>query len=236
MTVLTQNQMSLSITASPDGSVDYVRIVGEVDLSDSRALGGAAQRLITANAGLVCVDLGGITFMGSTLAGFLIHVANSGRARRNMVLCRPTAMALRVIQMTGLDKLASVRPDLPLWPDARGADEDVRDGATTSSAGRAPVDWREQGACRGEDPELFFPIGRTDLALGQLQQAKAVCHACPVQEPCMHWALYSDPPRRGAGVLAGLSEDERRALQRLAARAPSLTKPESSWELPTAPA
>jgi hypothetical protein len=34
-----------------------------------------------------------------------------------MVLCRPTTMARRVIQMTGLDELAIVRPDLPMqWP------------------------------------------------------------------------------------------------------------------------
>jgi Anti-anti-sigma regulatory factor (antagonist of anti-sigma factor) len=136
MAVLTQDQMSLSITASPDVCVDYVRIRGDVDLSDSRELGLAAQRLIAANAGLVYVDLGGITFMGSTLAGFLVHVANSGRARRPLVLCRPTPMALRVIQMTGLDKVASVRSDLPLWPDdAGGAHGDAPDGATKTSAG-----------------------------------------------------------------------------------------------------
>jgi WhiB family redox-sensing transcriptional regulator len=84
----------------------------------------------------------------------------------------------------------------------------------------APLDWRDQGACRGEDPELFFPIGTTDLAQAQLLQAKAVCHACHVQEPCLHWALHSEPLGRGAGVRAGLSEDELRVIQRLASRAP----------------
>lgn len=136
MAVLTQDQMRLSITASPDGSVDYVRINGDVDLSDAPGLGIAAQRLIAADAGLVYVDLGGTTYMGSTLAGFLVHVANSGRARRPMVLCRPTSMARRVIQMTGLDKLASVRSDLPLWPDDDSdADMDAMVGATMISAG-----------------------------------------------------------------------------------------------------
>ena len=79
MAVLTRDQMQISITASPDGSVDYVRICGDVDLSDARELGLAAQRLIVANAGLVYVDLGGVTFMGSTLVGFLVHITNSGR-------------------------------------------------------------------------------------------------------------------------------------------------------------
>jgi WhiB family transcriptional regulator, redox-sensing transcriptional regulator len=234
MAVLTQDQMSLTITASPDGCVDYVRIRGDVDMSDS--LGLAAQRLIAANAGLVYVDLGGITFMGSTLASFLVRVANSGRARRNLVLCRPTPMALRVIQLTGLDKLANVRSDLPLWPaddggahgDAGGAHEDMRDGASKTSAEGAPVDWRDRAACRSEDPELFFPIGTTDIAVAQLQKAKAVCRTCPVKQPCLDWALHSEPIGQIAGVCAGLSEDERRALRREAARAsqPSLAGPE----------
>jgi WhiB family redox-sensing transcriptional regulator len=94
------------------------------------------------------------------------------------------------------------------------------------------VDWRDQGACRGEDPELFFPIGTTDLAMAQVQQAKAVCHRCPVQEPCLQWALRSEPISQVAGVCAGLSEDERRAAMRLAARTPqpSLAGPEPLGE------
>jgi anti-anti-sigma factor len=123
MAVLTRDQMQISITASPDGSVDYVRIRGDVDLSDARELGVAAQRLIVANAGLVYVDLGGVTFMGSTLVGFLVHITNSGRVRRPLVLCRPTPMARRVIDLTDLGKLATLRSDLPSWPDAVGADE-----------------------------------------------------------------------------------------------------------------
>jgi anti-anti-sigma factor len=122
MAVLTRDQMQISITASPDGSVDFVRIRGEVDLSDARELGLAAQRLIAANAGLVYVDLGGIRFMGSTMIGFLVHIANSGRVRRQLILCRPTPMARRVIGLTDLDKLATLRADLPLWPDDEDSD------------------------------------------------------------------------------------------------------------------
>jgi anti-anti-sigma factor len=123
MADLTQAHMRLTITASPDGCADYVRIRGDVDLSDSRGLGLAAQRLIAANADLIYVDLGGVTFMGSTLAGFLVHVVNSGRKRRPLILCRPTPMARRVIQMTGLDKRANVRSNLPSWPDDAGVED-----------------------------------------------------------------------------------------------------------------
>jgi anti-anti-sigma factor len=124
MAVLTRDHMQISITTSPDGSVSYVRIRGDVDLSDVRVLGLAAQRLIVANAGLVYVDLGGVTFIGSTLIAFLVHITNSGRVRRPLVLCRPTPMARRVIALTDLEKLVTLRSDLPSWPE----NADVPDG------------------------------------------------------------------------------------------------------------
>jgi len=114
------DHMRLSITTSLDSSVDYVRILGDVDLSDSHQLGLAAKQLRHPGARLIYVDLGGTTFMGSTLAGFLAAVGTDGR-RRPLVLCRPTSAARRVIRMTGLDELASVRSDLPsAWPDDAG--------------------------------------------------------------------------------------------------------------------
>jgi anti-anti-sigma factor len=118
MTIYTQAQMRLSITRSADNTANFVQILGDVDLSDSRALGLAARQLIDAAATVVYVDLAGTTFMGSTLVAFLVHVGNNGKDRRPLVLCRPSPMALRVIHMTGLDELASVQPDLPpSWPD-----------------------------------------------------------------------------------------------------------------------
>jgi anti-anti-sigma factor len=118
MATYSQTHMRLSITKSLENSADFVQILGDVDLSDSRALSVAARQLLDSHAGTVYVDLGGTTFMGSTLVAFLVHIGNNGAQRRPLVLCRPTEMAQRVIHMTGLDEMASVRPDLPpLWPD-----------------------------------------------------------------------------------------------------------------------
>ena len=77
------------------------------------------------------------------------------------------------------------------------------------------MDWRHRALCRDEDPELFFPIGTTGPAIGQIEQAKAVCQRCPVVQPCLDWALRSG---QDSGVWGGLSEDERRALKRRQAR------------------
>jgi WhiB family redox-sensing transcriptional regulator len=79
-------------------------------------------------------------------------------------------------------------------------------------------DWRHRAACRDEDPELFQPIGSTGPALLQIEDARAVCLRCPVREACLNWALTAPIEH---GVLGGMSEDERRALKRRAARARS---------------
>ncbi|MCE0446798.1 WhiB family transcriptional regulator [Streptomyces tricolor] len=77
------------------------------------------------------------------------------------------------------------------------------------------TNWREYGACRQEDPELFFPIGTTGPAALQIEEAKAVCCRCSVIERCLQWALEIG---EGHGVWGGLSEDERRRMKRRAAR------------------
>ncbi|OSY50444.1 Transcriptional regulator WhiB1 [Streptomyces fradiae ATCC 10745 = DSM 40063] len=73
------------------------------------------------------------------------------------------------------------------------------------STDRAP-DWREQGACRDEDPDLFFPIGKSAPALAQAAEAKAICARCPVLETCRDWALDT---RLEEGVAGGMTSHER---------------------------
>lgn len=73
-------------------------------------------------------------------------------------------------------------------------------------------DWRHWAACLTQDPELFFPAGTTGTAVHQIQQAKAVCRRCPVQQQCLQWALDY---REDAGVWGGLSEEERHNIRRL---------------------
>lgn len=79
--------------------------------------------------------------------------------------------------------------------------------------GQAPVGgahWRDLAACRHADPELFFPIGSTGPALHQIDQAKRICQACPVQAPCLTSALDHG---LAFGIWGGTTEEERRALR-----------------------
>jgi WhiB family redox-sensing transcriptional regulator len=73
------------------------------------------------------------------------------------------------------------------------------------------MSWRDQAACRTVEPDLFFPIGTSGPARGQLAEAKSVCHGCPVASECLAWALETG---QNSGVWGGMSEDERRQLRR----------------------
>jgi WhiB family redox-sensing transcriptional regulator len=77
------------------------------------------------------------------------------------------------------------------------------------------MQWRDDAACLTVDPELFFPVGKTGLALDQINEAKKVCARCSVTELCLQYALETS---QDIGVWGGLSEDERRSLKRRAAR------------------
>ena len=118
MTLPTQEQMRLSVTRPADSTVAFVRIVGDVDLSDTAALDHAARQLLAVPASVTYVDLGGASLVGSTLVAFLLHLADVRSAiRRPLVLCRPTLLGRKVICITGLNQVAEIWPDLPSdWP------------------------------------------------------------------------------------------------------------------------
>jgi WhiB family redox-sensing transcriptional regulator len=72
------------------------------------------------------------------------------------------------------------------------------------------MDWRSGAACRGLDPEMFFPLGRGPAAEAQEAVAKAVCARCAALVRCRTWALTMG---ERAGVWGGMSPDERRAAR-----------------------
>jgi WhiB family redox-sensing transcriptional regulator len=71
--------------------------------------------------------------------------------------------------------------------------------------------WRDRAACADVDPDLFFPVGVTGPAVGQIAAAKAVCATCAVQATCLEFAITTN---QEYGVWGGTSEEERRVLRR----------------------
>jgi WhiB family redox-sensing transcriptional regulator len=84
---------------------------------------------------------------------------------------------------------------------------------TTSRDG----DWRDFAACRREEPELFFPKGKTGPWQLVIAEAKSVCRRCPVVDECLQWALEAGTE---FGVWGGRDEDERRTMRARRTRRP----------------
>lgn len=68
--------------------------------------------------------------------------------------------------------------------------------------------WREEAACRGVDPNVFFPDRGDTFGV---RAAKAICAGCPVRTDCLDYAItYAER----TGIWGGKSERERRELRR----------------------
>lgn len=74
------------------------------------------------------------------------------------------------------------------------------------------AEWQFRAACRGPQSAVFFPPPtpeRRDEKRFREDSAKAICKTCPVQSPCLDYALSI---REQHGIWGGLSEAERRNL------------------------
>ncbi len=68
------------------------------------------------------------------------------------------------------------------------------------------LSWRQRGACRGLDPDIFYPPSDDDAG-----EAKAVCAQCQVRQACLEFALDT---REAEGIWGGATARERRRVLR----------------------
>ena len=83
--------------------------------------------------------------------------------------------------------------------------------------------WRDQAACDGANPEIFFlgyGPGRGHGRLNKTAKARALelCARCPVTGECLTYAL-SMPANGDFGIWGGTTEKERVRLRKLRRRA-----------------
>lgn len=69
-----------------------------------------------------------------------------------------------------------------------------------------PAQWQDRALCAQVDSEMFFPEKG-----GSTREAKSVCARCEVKDECLSYALENG---ERFGIWGGLSERERRRLQR----------------------
>jgi anti-sigma B factor antagonist len=100
----------LTFTVHPNGQGVMLRVGGEVDLATAPQLRAKLVDLVeVGEAGSVVVDLTPVAFMDA--AGLGVLLATHERARANggrVLLVCPEGPVLRVLRLTGMDKVLSL--------------------------------------------------------------------------------------------------------------------------------
>ena len=106
------------------------------------------------------------------------------------------------------EAVSSLAAVLACGPGLRGPSRTVDPGrlALPSPPGGLVLPVLPGALCKGQDPGRWFPGPG-----GSVEEAKAVCRACPVRIRCLEWALQAD---ERAGVWGGASPDERALIRR----------------------
>lgn len=87
-----------------------------------------------------------------------------------------------------------------------GPGYEKRDETTREGSADMNLSWRQRAACRGVDPDVFYPASDEEA-----EEAKSICRMCPVREACLEYALAN---RERDGVWGGATERERRRMIR----------------------
>ena len=80
--------------------------------------------------------------------------------------------------------------------------------------------WADHAACRGSTAQMEMPIMRKTIGQHKpailtrirINNAKNICHNCPVLTECREWALSSPDPCDGL-IAAGMTPHERHQLR-----------------------
>jgi anti-anti-sigma factor len=102
----------ITVTVTPERRRTDLVLSGDVDLAARPLLCAAVDQLADAAPHITAVDLAAVTFAGSALAGFLARVRNAVPAGSLLVVSRPTPMTHKVLQLTGMEQIATIRPDV----------------------------------------------------------------------------------------------------------------------------
>ena len=89
--------------------------------------------------------------------------------------------------------------------------------AGTTSTRADPM--REVEALCRADPEAWFPVpcdttGPKPQPTPAARAAIAICHRCPLFEPCRKWIMATERPANRYGVVAGMTPHMRQSLAR----------------------
>lgn len=105
--------MSISVTTSEAGEVHIVHVAGEIDVTSAAVLRDALEALIADGRRRLTLDLTDVTFLDSTGLGIVVgRLKRLARHGGTMTVAASHERVLRVFNITGLDRLLQIRPDV----------------------------------------------------------------------------------------------------------------------------
>jgi anti-sigma B factor antagonist len=104
-----QDQLNIEIIPGNDAVI--MRLIGEIDMVTAPTVRDAAMSAIHRHSPYLHIDLSGVTFMDST--GLEVLLATRRRAEAAggcLYLEDPSRRVIRVLEVTGVDRLFDIRP------------------------------------------------------------------------------------------------------------------------------
>ncbi|MDX6679361.1 MAG: hypothetical protein QOE31_3413 [Solirubrobacteraceae bacterium] len=95
----------LSMVSEPNGEVHTLSLDGEFDLVNAPRVERELRSIEATDAGVILVDLAGVTFIDSTGIRVLIIAAARSRRDNRLVLAGASPGVLRVLRMAGVAQL-----------------------------------------------------------------------------------------------------------------------------------
>jgi len=104
-----------------DRDVIVVRLSSDADLHTAPLLGHAVDRAIASRAGLIVIDLSGVTFIDSMMLGAILGMTRETRARgiASCVVVEDPHV-VRMFELTLLDRVLALFPTVELALATRG--------------------------------------------------------------------------------------------------------------------
>jgi anti-sigma B factor antagonist len=107
-------ELAMSQTDVPQGQVNrdfVITLTREIDIADRAELWDRVDYGISTRPARVVIDLAGVTFMGSTALGALIHAKHQCTAKGiHLALRAPSRQVRRLLDITGTTEVFAIEP------------------------------------------------------------------------------------------------------------------------------
>jgi anti-anti-sigma factor len=106
-----RDSFSNVVTVAPDRRRAGLILPGDMGISADSGLADAVEEVAAVAPHLTVVDLAAITFAGSVLLTFLARIHQALPAGSDLVVCHPTPVIRRILEIAAMERLAAIRAD-----------------------------------------------------------------------------------------------------------------------------